>query len=69
MFSVSNLARHLKIDPESALREAIGKFKNRFEWIENRLKTDGNDFSDFTIDELEELWQLAKSINLEGEAN
>jgi nucleoside triphosphate diphosphatase len=55
LFAVVNLARHLNIEPEAALREANRKFEQRFRAIE---KASG--FSDMTLDEKEELWLEAK---------
>jgi ATP diphosphatase len=55
LFAVVNLARHLNIEPEAALREANRKFEQRFRVIE---QTPG--FGDMTLDEKEELWVAAK---------
>lgn len=56
LFAVVNLARHLNIEPEAALREGNAKFEQRFRAIE---KTPG--FSDMSLDEKEELWIAAKT--------
>ena len=55
LFAVVNLARHLNIEPEAALREANAKFEQRFRSIE---KTPG--FADLSLDQKEELWVAAK---------
>jgi ATP diphosphatase len=55
LFAVVNLARHLNIEPEAALREANTKFERRFRSIE---KTPG--FADLSLDEKEALWVAAK---------
>ncbi len=55
LFAVVNLARHLKIDPEDALRQANRKFERRFRAIET---TPG--FSTLSLDQMEALWQAAK---------
>jgi nucleoside triphosphate diphosphatase len=55
LFAVVNLARHLNIEPEAALRDANAKFERRFRAIE---KTPG--FSEMTLDQKEELWRDAK---------
>lgn len=56
LFAVVNLARHLDVDPETALTRANRKFEARFRAIE---KTPG--FSDLSLDEMEALWQAAKA--------
>ena len=55
IFAVVNFARHLKIDPEEALRKANRKFERRFRQIEV-----APGFSDLTLDEMEVLWVEAK---------
>jgi ATP diphosphatase len=56
LFAVVNLARHLNIEPEAALREANAKFEQRFRSIE---KTPG--FADLGLDDKEALWVAAKA--------
>jgi MazG family protein len=60
LFVVANLARHLKVDPEAALRSANAKFTRRFHFIEAALKAEGRDPSGASLDEMEALWQKAK---------
>ena len=60
LFAVANLARHLKIDPETALRVANAKFVRRFAHIERRLAEHGTSPAAATLDEMEALWQEAK---------
>ena len=55
LFAVVNLARHLNIEPEAALREANRKFEQRFRAIEK-----SPDFADLSLDEKEALWVAAK---------
>lgn len=60
LFSVAQLARHLHVDPEGALREAGGKFERRFRRIEAKLAEQGRSPSDASATELEALWAQAK---------
>lgn len=59
-FALVNLARWKKVDAESALREANGRFKRRFGYIEQAAKARNVKLSDMTLDEMELLWQEAK---------
>jgi ATP diphosphatase len=61
LFATVNLARHLKIDPEAALRSANAKFERRFAHIENRLAEAGQSPESVTLDEMETLWAEAKA--------
>jgi ATP diphosphatase len=60
LFAVANLARHLRVDPETALRGANAKFERRFAHIESRLREAGRAPADATLDEMEALWSEAK---------
>ena len=60
LFAVANLARHLSVDPEAALRSANAKFERRFAHIELRLGEAGRTPADATLDEMEALWSEAK---------
>ena len=60
LFVCANLARHLDVDPEAALRHANGKFERRFRHIEQRLAGQGRSLADSNLDEMESLWQEAK---------
>jgi len=60
LFVVANLARHLKVDPEAALRGANAKFTRRFRHIETALAARGVTLGDAGLDEMEALWQEAK---------
>ena len=55
-----NLARHLRIDPESALRHCNAKFERRFRFIEDSLAAEGRDIADTTLDDMEDRWKAAK---------
>ena len=60
LFVVANLARHLKVDPEVALRAANAKFVRRFKHIERELAAHGTTPEAASLQEMEELWQQAK---------
>ena len=60
LFAMANLARHLKFDPEDALRAANAKFVRRFKAIEAGLAAQGRKPEDASLDEMEALWQEAK---------
>jgi MazG family protein len=61
LFAVTNIARHLDVEPESALKLTNRKFRRRFGHIERGLKARGRELSGATLEEMEELWQAAKS--------
>ncbi|MEG8202469.1 nucleoside triphosphate pyrophosphohydrolase [Pseudomonas sp. 5FOS] len=60
LFATVNLARHLKHDPEHALRRANRKFERRFRFIEQALRDSGRPIEDCNLDELDALWGEAK---------
>ncbi|MGA8534048.1 MAG: nucleoside triphosphate pyrophosphohydrolase [Candidatus Tumulicola sp.] len=60
-FTLVNLSRALGIDAETAMRQANEKFYRRFGFMEERAAAGGKTLSDLSLDELEELWQLAKT--------
>ncbi len=60
-FTLVNLSRALGIDAEAAMREANEKFYKRFCFMEARAAKDGKSLADMTLDELEELWKMAKT--------
>jgi len=64
-FVVVNIARHLSVDPESALRKTKRKFRRRFQWIEERLRETGRGPQQAMMEELESLWQQAKRFEAE----
>ena len=61
LFAVVNLARHLDIDPETALRAANLKFERRFAAIERALAARGKLPADATLAEMDALWDEAKA--------
>lgn len=67
LFTAANLARHLGVHPESALRRATLKFMSRFRHIEQRLQADSRTVADTPLDHLEALWQESKAAEA-GEA-
>lgn len=60
LFVMVNLARHLKVDPEKALRVANAKFTRRFSYIETEVKAQNRGMEDASLEEMEALWQEAK---------
>jgi MazG family protein len=64
LFVVANLARHLKVDPEAALRAANAKFIRRFKFIETELEAQGHAPGAASLDEMEALWVKAKQKGL-----
>jgi ATP diphosphatase len=61
LFAAANLARHLRIDPEAALRRANAKFERRFQAIERGLAEQGRAPGEASLDEMERLWNEAKA--------
>ncbi len=60
LFTVVNLARYLKVDPEQALRKANGRFRWRFREVERAVVATGGMMKETPLDRLEEFWQEAK---------
>jgi tetrapyrrole methylase family protein/MazG family protein len=61
LFTLANLARRLGVDAEGAMRDANTKFDRRFRYMEQHALASGRELGDMTLDELEDLWQLAKT--------
>jgi nucleoside triphosphate diphosphatase len=61
-FVLVNIARYLSVDPESALRKTNRKFRRRFGWLEEELRRQGRTLEQATLDEMEALWQQAKTL-------
>ncbi|MGX1196478.1 nucleoside triphosphate pyrophosphohydrolase [Parvibaculum sp. MBR-TMA-1.3b-4.2] len=61
LFVYANLARHLKVDPEKALRRANAKFRRRFGRIEEKLAAQGRKPEDSNLEEMDALWDEAKA--------
>ncbi|MFZ5964692.1 nucleoside triphosphate pyrophosphohydrolase [Thalassococcus sp. BH17M4-6] len=66
LFVMANLARHMDIDPESALRAANAKFTRRFRAIESALAAEGRNPADSTLAEMDALWDAAKARERQG---
>lgn len=61
LFAATNIARHLKVEPEAALKLTNRKFRRRFGFIERTLQERSQTFEAASLDEMEALWQKAKS--------
>ena len=62
LFAVVNLARHVKADPELALRRTNAKFERRFGYIERALATKQRSLADASLAEMDVLWNEAKKV-------
>lgn len=67
LFVVTNLARHLKVDPETALRHANQKFERRFRYIERALSEQGESLQTAGLERLDTLWNHAKAAEKSGQ--
>jgi len=65
LFVITNIARRLNVEPEAARKLSNRKFRRRFRFIEDRLREQQRKFDSVTIEDLEALWQEAKSQNLD----
>jgi len=63
LFTVVNLCRHIKIDPETALQRANMKFTGRFREIEKKARAAGISLSDMENAEMERIWEAAKDFS------
>lgn len=68
LFVIANVARHLKLDPETALSRANQKFIARFHYIEQALAGKTKALGDATLEEMDELWDEAKRKGINGRA-
>lgn len=62
MFALINYARHSGIHPEDALEKTNKKFIRRFKYIEDTAREQGRSIAELNLDEMEQLWQQAKSL-------
>ena len=60
LFAAASLSRKLDIDPEAALKRGLEKFRSRFGLLEEKVTQSGKSFRDFSLEELEEIWQVVK---------
>lgn len=65
LFTAVNVARFLRVDPESALRQTNRKFRHRFQWMERELAREGKSPREATFEELDALWTRSKSATEE----
>jgi MazG family protein len=61
LFAVVNLARKLEVEPETALKRTNRKFRQRFKYIENRIKAENKTLEGSTLEEMDSFWNDAKS--------
>ncbi|MGB0205703.1 MAG: nucleoside triphosphate pyrophosphohydrolase [Neptuniibacter sp.] len=64
IFAQVNLARHLGVSPEDAVRSTNSKFERRFGFIESKVRASGKDWQAFTLEELDAYWDEAKREGL-----
>jgi len=67
MFSLINAARLYKINPDTALDRTNKKFIRRFTYLEQKVKSQGRNLQDMTLDEMEQIWQESKHISLKDD--
>lgn len=63
LFAIANLARHLDIDPEAALRDANAKFSRRFHYVERRASEDGVEFKAAGLERLDGYWNEIRAAD------
>ena len=68
LFSVVNVARFLKVNPEDALRQMIDRFIGRFQGMEAEAERKGVSFGALSLEEMDQLWESAKSTERKREA-
>jgi MazG family protein len=61
LFVVMNLARHLEVEPETALKVTNRKFRNRFRYIEESLRSEGTPLDKAGLKQMDDLWNKAKA--------
>jgi ATP diphosphatase len=58
---MANIGRHLKLDPETAVRSTNAKFERRFRFIEQKAAENGQSLDDLSLDEMEAYWTQSKA--------
>ena len=66
LFAATNIARHLGVEPEAALKLTNRKFRRRFRHVEDRLRETGRKPADATLTEMDALWDEAKEREKEA---
>ena len=66
LFSLVNYARFVGINPEDALERTNKKFKQRFDYLEQRVQEDGKNLSEMTLSEMDVYWEEAKKLKVRG---
>lgn len=66
LFTVVNLARHLGVDPEGALRRTCARFIGRYSFMEEEARRMGLDFESLPLEEKDRLWEVAKEKRANG---
>lgn len=61
LFAMVNYSRFINVNPEIALRQTVEKFITRFQYIEKRLKETGKDIHSSSLEEMDKLWEEAKT--------
>lgn len=68
LFSLVNYARHMKLNPEEALRQSTNRFAARFQFIEEQASGTGRAISELTLEEMDRYWEEAKAKEHPGSA-
>ncbi len=64
LFALVNYSRFVRVNPEDALRKAVDKFSQRFRHIERRMREEGMDMRNSTLEEMDRYWEEAKNLRL-----
>ncbi|MDD2851707.1 MAG: nucleoside triphosphate pyrophosphohydrolase [Desulfuromonadaceae bacterium] len=66
LFAIVNMGRFLSLNPEEALRKTIARFQRRFSYVEAELLRQGIPMQNASLEEMDQLWERAKSAELNG---